>query len=135
MKTFKKVLAWPLLLTLTLGVAAVAGFAQDHGRGHNPQFSDHDRQAIHSWQDKNHEHPPVGFREQDRLSPALESQLRVGVVLDRDLRGRIHPVPHALLITLATPPPHYRYVVIGDHVCLIDSGFHLVDVIHLELNF
>jgi hypothetical protein len=31
-------------------------------------------------------------------------------------------------------PRHYRYVIVGGHICLIDDSFHVSDVIHFELN-
>jgi hypothetical protein len=33
------------------------------------------------------------------------------------------------------PPRGYRYVFIGGHACLIDSGYRVHDVIHFELNY
>lgn len=140
MKIWMKTFACVPLLALSLGVISFGARAQaqdhrDHGRQDHRQFDDHDRQQVHSWMDRHHDHPPVGFRSQDRLPANLESGLRVGVVLGPQYRRRIHPVPHDLLVTLAPPPPHYRYVIIGDHLCLIDSGYHVSDILHLELNF
>ena len=106
----------------------------DRGRGHD-RFYDHDRDASRDWYRAHHDHLPVGFRDRDRLPPGLEGRLRVGVVLDRDLRGRIHPVPGDLLGAYPPPPPRCRYVVIGGHIVLIDAGYHVADVIHFELNF
>lgn len=136
------------VLALTFPFAGVA-FGQErehdgeHGREHDRdrdrdsdrrRLDDHDRQAAHDWYKEHRERLPEGLRERDRLSPEFESRLREGEVVDRDLRHRIHPVPHELLERLPACPAHYRYVIIGGHICLIDDGWRLHDVIHFELN-
>lgn len=124
---------------LVLGMLSLGAAAQDHGhgrgQGNGHHFDSHDRGEVHAWQERHHEHPPAGFRDQDRLPPEMESRLRVGFVMGPEFRRRIRPVPHDLLITLEPPPRHYRYVVIGDHLCLVDSGYRVEDVLHLELSF
>jgi hypothetical protein len=69
------------------------------------------------------------------LTPEYESRLREGDVLDRDMRRMIHPIPPDYYRRLPPPPRGYRYFFIGRHACLIDSGYRVHDVIHLELNF
>lgn len=136
------------LLAFVLPFGAARAFAQDHDRGQgrdhdrdhdrdrdHPRFEDHDRQAVRGWFKEHHGHLPPGLRDRDRLAPDLESRLQVGLVLDPGLRHRIYPVPEGLLVQLPPCPRHYRYVVIGDHICLIDDGYHVFDVIHFELNF
>lgn len=126
MKNWKLGVAVPVVLAFGLALGLQA---------QQPRFNDHDRAAVHTWMSKHHDHPPVGFRESDRLTATEEARLQVGVVLEPAMRRRIHPVPHDLLVTLAPAPRHYRYVVIGDHVCLVDAGYHVTDILHLELNF
>jgi len=128
------------LLTLALSCIGGSAFAQDHDRDRDrdrerPRFEDRDRQAARGWFSEHHGHLPPGLRDRDRLPPGLESRVQVGIVLDRDLRHRIHPVPEELLERLPPCPRHYRYVIIGDHICLIDDQFDVFDVIHFELNF
>jgi Ni/Co efflux regulator RcnB len=103
---------------------------QDHSR-----FDDHDRQVSRDWYNEHHDHPPVGLRDRDRLTPQYESRLREGAVLDRDMRRRIHAVPDDYYRRLPPPPRGYRYVFIGGHTCLIDDSYRVHDVIHFELNF
>jgi len=103
---------------------------QDHSR-----FDDHDRQVTHDWYNEHRDHPPAGLRDRDRLTQEYESRLREGDVLDRDMRRRIHPIPVDYYRRLPPPPRGYRYVFIGGHTCLIDSGYRVHDVIHFELNF
>ena len=146
------------VLALIVGLTGTRSPAQDHGRdrdrdhdrgddhdrdhGHHhewdrdrPQFDDYERGSSRDWYDAHRDHRPVGFRDRDRLSRELESRFRVGVVLDPELRRRMHPAPADLLVTLPPPPRHYRYVVVGEHVCMVDDGYRLADVIHVELNF
>jgi Ni/Co efflux regulator RcnB len=106
----------------------------EHGQDHS-RFDDHDRQVTHDWYNEHRDHPPVGLRDHDRLPPEYESRLREGEVLDRDMRRRIHPIPADYYRRLPPPPRGYRYVFIGGHACLIDSGYRVHDVIHFELNF
>lgn len=122
------------LLFLSLPMVPRNSLAQerDHDRDH-PRFEDKDRQTAKAWFNEHHDRLPEGLRERDRLSPELESRLQIGVVLDNDLRHRIHPVPADLLDRLPPCPPHHRYVVVGGHIVLIDDGFHVYDVIHFEL--
>jgi hypothetical protein len=128
-----------VLLTLALPVFGGSAFAQDHDRDRerdreHPRFEDHDREAARGWFNEHHDRLPQGLRDRDRLPPEVESRLQVGVVLDHDMRHRIHPVPADLLDRLPPCPRHYRYVVIGGHICLIDDSFQVSDVIHFELN-
>ncbi|MGH9520844.1 MAG: hypothetical protein ACRD2D_14390 [Terriglobales bacterium] len=145
MKKFTSGLAWAACLALCLGVASSRASAQgrsgEHGHGHGraeghyKHFSDHDRQEVRDWEGEHRGHWPKGFRERDRLAPQLEAELRVGVVLQPELRRRIEPVPASLVVLLTPPPPDYRYVALGDHICLVDRGLHVADILHLELNF
>ena len=125
------------VLALTLPFAGGGTFAQEHERDRDRdhrRFDDHDRQAARGWYTEHHDRLPEGLRDRDRLSPEFESRLREGEALDRDLRHRIRPVPHELLERLPPCPRHYRYVIIGGHICLIDDGYHVFDILHFELN-
>ena len=114
----------------------------NHDQGHHDQdrqghskFDDHDRQVTRDWYNQQRGHKPAGFRDRDRLAGPDESRLQPGYVLDRDMRGRIHTLPSDYSRRLSSPSRGYRYVAIGDHVCLIDSSYRVKDVIHLEVNF
>lgn len=132
--TYRKL---PVLLALAVAMSCLAAAAQGRGRGrdNDHRFSDHDRDAVRVWVKDHHDHPAPGFREQDRLSPVLESQLRVGFVLDRGWRARMRPVPRALLVELEPAPRGWRYEVIDDHICLVDHDYRVQDVLHLEIDF
>jgi hypothetical protein len=106
----------------------------DRNRENDHRFRDHDRRAAHDWYDRHRDHPPAGFRQRDFLAPEYESRMRIGYVLDPDMRRMARPVPEDLLYQLPPCPRHYRYVVIGGHVCLVDGGYRIHDVIHMELN-
>jgi len=55
--------------------------AAQHGRDRS-RFDDHDRQVSRDWYNNHHDHPPVGLRDRDRLTPEYESRLRKGMVLN-----------------------------------------------------
>jgi Ni/Co efflux regulator RcnB len=99
------------------------------------RFNDHDRQVSRDWYNEHPNHTDRGFRDRDRLTPQYESQLREGVVLNRDLRRRTYSAPYDLRRRLPPAPRGYRYVVVGGHVVLVDNGYRIHDVLHLELNF
>ena len=108
------------------------GHHSDHGKhyanGHH-KFDDHDREIAQSWCTENREHLPAGFRPDDRLAPELDARLRIGSVLDVDLRSRIHPLPDDLLKRLPPPPVDLRYVAIGGHVAIVDAVHRLHDLL------
>ncbi len=122
-------------LRLAIAAMAVLAFsgamalAQD--RGHD-RFDDHDQQVARDWYSQHRDHPPMGFRNEDRLSADEESRFREGAVLDRHLRGRMHAAPHDLVTQLPPPARHHRYVVIGGHVGMIDNRNHVKAIIHLH---
>ena len=130
------------VLALVVGVAVAAepqgqGRGRGRGRGQEQQeqararFNDHDREVTLSWYQSNQRNLPRGMRDRDRWAPTIEVQVQEGYVLDRRQRGQIYSVPSALLRLLSPAPRSYRYVVIGGHLILIDSGYRVVDIIHL----
>jgi Ni/Co efflux regulator RcnB len=119
------------LLFLTASAASAQERRDQNAQGHT-QFDDKDRQTTNDWYNQHKDHPPVGLRTKDRLSPDQESRLREGNVLDRDLRRKVHPVPEDLGRRLPSPPSDHRYVTIGGHVGLIDNHFQVKAVIHLH---
>jgi Ni/Co efflux regulator RcnB len=140
-----------LLKTVSLATAAAAilalsslvAVAQDGGQRGDPnndrnrttsQFNSHDQQVTHDWYNQHKDHPPAGFRNQDRLSSEQESRLQEGAVLDKDMRRHVHPAPPELARQLPAPPSHHRYVAIGGHLGMIDNSYHVKAVIHLHDN-
>lgn len=106
---------------------------RDRDRHDHDRFDDHDRQAAHDW----YEHHHRDFRDHEGRywHREWEPEIREGFIFTPDMRAAIRPVPRGLYRELAPPPPGYRYVVIGDHICLIDSDYRIHDAFHLELNF
>jgi Ni/Co efflux regulator RcnB len=103
---------------------ATAGFAQ---------FNDHDRQVAQDWAKAHQTNAPRGLRSSDRLSAEQESRLQEGKPLDRELRNRSYAVPSDLRRQLPEAPAHHRYVAVGGHVVLVDSGNVVRGVIHIHL--
>src|SRR5579862_5610279 len=131
---------WLLAMCATAAFAMTTGGAlmaqdRDHDRhdhhwdNRDPKFDDHEREATRRWYEAHHEHPVIGFREEDRLPREWEPRLQVGFVFDSDWRRRAHPVPVELYRELPPPPRHYRYYVVGGHVVLVDSHWRVADVI------
>ena len=119
---------WYAAALVAVFLVATGASAQGH-----TQFDAHDRQVTNDWYKQNQSHPPVGLRNQDRLSAADEARLQPGRALPSNLRRKTHTVPVKLRRQLPPPPPHHRYVAVGQHVALIDDVNHIVrDVIHLH---
>jgi hypothetical protein len=110
------------------------GHHSDHGKhyanGHH-KFDDHDREITRSWCAENRDRLPAGFRPDDRLSPEIEARLRVGSVLDVELKSRVVPLPTDLLKRLPPPPVDLHYVALGGHVALLDAAHRLHDLLPL----
>ena len=112
----------------------------DRGRGREARFDDHDREIARNWyfherRNPNHDRDlPPGLRDRDRLPPGIERQLQRGWVVDPDDRRFLYAPPPPMVRGFAPPPPGYRYYVIGGHLVLLDPGYRVFDVIHLELN-
>jgi len=100
----------------------------DHDR-----FDDHDRQAARDWYRGHHD----AFQHDNGRywRNEWEPNIHEGFVLTPAMRGAIRPVPKDLYGRFAPPPPGYRYVIIGNHVVLVDRGYRIHDVLHFELNF
>jgi Ni/Co efflux regulator RcnB len=111
-------------------VASVA-FAQDRQDRDRTQFNDHDRQVTQDWY-RQHQNTR-GLRAQDRLSSDQEARLQEGRPLDRDLRRHSYAVPSDLRRHLPPAPAHHRYMTVGGHVVLVDSGNVVRGVIHIHL--
>jgi Ni/Co efflux regulator RcnB len=125
MKTLKLAIGAAAVLLALSGATALA---QERHEG----FNDRDQQAARDWYNQHRDRPPVGFRNEDRLSADEEASFREGVVLDRHLRRKMHSAPHDLVRQLPPPEHGHRYVVIGGHVGLIDNRNHVKAVIHLH---
>jgi Ni/Co efflux regulator RcnB len=105
-----------------------------HGQNHD-RFDDHDRQVSRDWYNQHRDNRPRGLRDRDRLPDRYEARLHEGYVLDPYMRSRVYAVPSDYYRNLPPAPRGYRYVFVGGHAVLIDSGYRVHDVIHFELNF
>jgi len=128
-----------LFLSLFLGVSLAQGQDRhdqdrhDQGRHDHDRFDDRDRNAARDWY---HSHPSAFRQDEGRYwRRDWEPNIHEGFVLNRDMRRAVRPVPRDLLIRLGPAPRGYRYVIVGDHVVLVDGGYRIHDVLHFELNF
>ena len=132
---------------LALGLLAMSGktaFAQGRGQDNRPavndqdrghSFNDNDRQVTRDWARQNQRHLGAGWRQRDRLSPAMQARLRPGERLDPQLRRQIHWVPSNLSRQYGPAPRGYRYAMIGGNVVMLDNGYGVHDVFSLNLQF
>jgi Ni/Co efflux regulator RcnB len=108
---------------------------KDENRGQSKkyrQFNEKQQQAARGYYNQHQDHPV--FKQPDQWNNDYESRLRPGYVLDDDMRRMSRPAPDELTRGLGRPPRGYRYIVIGGHVILVDSGYRVHDAIHLEVN-
>jgi hypothetical protein len=112
------------------------GDSDHHDNGHHnghERFDDHDRQEAHEWYA--HHHTYFHESEGRYWHNSWEGNIHEGFVFTPDMRHGYRPVPHDLMVRLGPVPHGYRYVVIGDHVVLVDDGWRIHDVLHFEANF
>lgn len=132
-----------IFAALSLGLFGAIILAQERvpnvdapGRGQHTRFDARDRGIAGEWYKDHQADLTRGFRAEDRLTPTSESRLRVGEVLDSDLRSRIEAVPGDLLQKLPLPPRNDQYAVLDGHLLLVDAKTWIVsDVLHFELDF
>jgi len=106
---------------------------QGRHRGWHNRFDDRDREAAREWYQEHRSYR--GLRDEDRLSPEYEDRLRDGYVMDYQMRRWARPAPYELVERFGPPPPGYRYMIVNNHLVLVDRGYRVHDVMHFELNF
>jgi hypothetical protein len=146
-----------VFLAVSSTVAVAQGRGQDRGQGnnqgqgsngqdngqHNGQwdrdhhntFNDQDRQITRDWYQQHQRNLGRGWRQRDRLSPAMQSRLRPGQRLDPQLRRQMQWLPADLSRQYAPAPVGYRYAIIGGNVVMLDGGYGVHDVFSLTLHF
>jgi hypothetical protein len=137
---FRRMIAIAAIASLGLFGAIILanekGQNGDRDRAPHIRFAARDRENEGDWYKEHRDDLPVGFRQEDRLTPSLESRLRVGEVLDPELRGRTEPVAGELLQKLPVAPRNYRYAVLAGHLLLVEEKtWNVSDVFHFELDF
>ena len=116
---------------MALALSGLA-LAQDSRNSSTGQLNDHDQQVAKDYYNQHKANPPAGLRDSDRLSPAQESNLHEGGVLDRETRKQVHPAPSELVRQLPPPPARHRYVAVGGNIGLIDNNYNVKAVIRLH---
>ena len=137
------ILAVPITAAVALTPTAIRAQDRDRDQHHDrdrdrhERFDDHDRQVARDWYRGHHDdHDRYrGFRDRDRHRDWDDARFREGYVIDRDMRRYAYAPPPALIRGFAPPPRHWRYVVIDGHLCLVDDGWRIHDVLHFEVNF
>ena len=115
---------------------------QNHGqndanwiRDHHTSFNDQDRQITRDWYQRNHRGlgNGKGWRQRDRLSPALEARLRAGQRLDPRLRRQMYWLPSDLSRRYGPAPRGYRYAIIGGNIVMLDNNYQVRDVFQIDI--
>jgi hypothetical protein len=97
------------------------------------QFLENQRQYVRTYYEQNQNNRI--FSRDSRWNDDYENRLQPGYLLDRDMRRMSRPAPRAMIRGLGGAPRGYRYIIIGGHVLLVDSGYRVHDTIRFELNF
>ncbi len=101
---------------------------------HFDQFSDRDRDAVTEW-NRNHTsavNQILGGFGVHVDQGDLDRRLQVGATVDNDLQGRARPAREDLTSRLSVPPRGWRYVVIGDRLCLVDRDWRVHESFHFQ---
>jgi hypothetical protein len=120
---------------LAFGLAVSGRVAVAQERGQHNSFNDQDRQATRDYYQQHQRNLGAGWRQRDRLSPAMQARLQNGQRLDPQLRRQIHWVPSDLSRRYGPAPRGYRYAVIGGNVVMLDSGYGVHDAFSINLQF
>jgi hypothetical protein len=112
-----------------LALTCSAAVAKDQSKKEYRQFNDNQRQYARTYYDQ---HQGL-FVQDKRWNNDYENRLQPGYVLDKDMRSMSRPAPSDLTQGLGPAPRGYRYVIIGGHVILVDSGYRVHDTIHLHI--
>ena len=103
----------------------------DQNRGHS--FNDNDRQVTRDWYRQHQRGLGRGWRQRDRLSPAMEGRLRRGQRLDPRLRRQMYWLPSDLSRRYGPAPRGYRYAIIGGNIVMLDPGYNVWDIFRLDV--
>jgi hypothetical protein len=110
--------------------------SQNRKRQNHAKFDDHDRQLTRGWYDQHRDKAVAGLRDQNRVTPYVDSRLQIGPAQDADRRTNPRPAPIEFWHRLTSSPRSYQYVAIRGHVAAIDDNYQDVnDLIHLRLDF
>jgi hypothetical protein len=141
MKTRWWMTACVLALLALMSSAAMAKNDRNQEKGENRgqskkqyrQFREDQRQYALTYYNQNQNNGV--FRHDSRWNNDHENRLRSGYVLDQDMRRMSRPAPYPMIRGLGGVSRGYRYLIIGGHVVLVDSGYRVHDTIRIELNF
>lgn len=131
------IIAGMLLLSTFGGIAPAGSTAQSRGSatdmGSKPaQFTKQDRDVMARWYHAHQNQLPAEFVAREHWSPTFEGRLHVGSVVEKDIRQWAYPMPEDLLTQLPALPRHFRYVIIGNHACIIDAAWRVYDIYHFH---
>jgi hypothetical protein len=116
------------LLALTCGAAVAKNQNRGQSETQYRQFNENQRQYAHTYYSQ---HQRL-FAQDRRWNNDYENRLQPGYVLDNVMRKMSRSAPSDLTRGLGGAPRGYRYLVIGGHVVLVDSGYRVHDAIRFH---
>ncbi len=117
---------WLAAASVIALLAVTGAQAQEHNK-----FDEHDRQVTRDWYTQHQNHPTRGFRAQDRLAPSWSHVCSRQATRPRPAATRLRGTSD-LRHRMPPPPRHYKYLVIGGHVVLVDNHHVVHDVIRFR---
>lgn len=129
----RTILASALLCAMSLTVLRAQPQSSKRSEPATPVlFTGQDRDGMNRWYRAHRDQLPAEFIAREHWSPTFEGRLHVGSIVEKDIRQWAYPVPDDLLTILPSQPRHFRYVIIGEHVCIVDAAWRIYDVHHFH---
>src|SRR6266404_785633 len=118
----RRLLAFAILLLVSIVVLPASAGAQGRGRGHGAgrgreeapvrEFNENDRGVLRQCLSGNTAGLPPGLAKRDRLPPGLERQVRRNGTLPPGLQKRVQPLPGTCDGRLPQLPVDWRRVIL-----------------------
>jgi len=131
-----RIRTWMVLLW-SLGLLAAAGGGSGAARAQEQQsadsdrhtrFTEHDRHEAREWYATHHDY--FNHDEGRYWQHEWAANIRQGFVLSPEMQRGGRQLPRELAEHLGPVPHGWRYIILGDHVCLVDAGWRIRDVLN-----
>ena len=103
-----------------------------YGQAGQTRFTDRDIHIIRDWYRDHPEQVQWAERQERQSGGDLEGRLQPGQYLDRDVRRMAHAVPDDLEYGLDPLPRYWRYVIVADHMMIVDDDWRIRDIYHFD---
>lgn len=89
-------------------------------------FNARDREAVQKW---SREHPAAATPSAPVNNAALNQTILIGRVIDPDLQAQAQNAPEDLVSRLAPAPFDWKYMTIGNRLCLVDHDWRVHEIL------